>query len=440
MKIFICWSGARANTLAETIHRWLPNVVAGLEPFLSSHIEAGVPWLDRVSQALQEARAGLVCLTPESLDSSWIHFEAGALTHAVGGRLYVYSHHVPVVTDPLKQFQSTPTTHDGTLNLVKSIDRQMRGNADQAALIEAFEDRWPELSHVIASLNAVTIDRAVRGFGDLFTTKTFNEPMLDCLDRSWTGRLERLTRVDAILQDARRRVITLDAPHLLWMYDQVLEAIGRYTMNIRAIVLLTHDGEQIRPAEIPRDLLEGCEQPRVRILHLAQKLLDPSSVPVLEEAARFQGFDRVQRRDMTLAYEHRIAAGEVVLPLADRRRALDSFWDLDRIVSYQTLGAEATTAAKTQEIAQYVRSELERVEARSVRSSVIPLYCAVRVLDAAVARLSATGELAAAAGAILDVVSDVEDFVSADPDRDETGKVARRLEVIRASLGVARQV
>jgi hypothetical protein len=283
----------------------------------------------------------------------------------------------------------------------------------------------------------LTIDRAVRGFGDLFTTKTFNEPMLDCLDRSWTGRLERLTRVDAILQDARRRVITLDAPHLLWMYDQLLEAIGRYTMNIRAVVLLTHDREPIRPADIPRDLLDGCEQPRVRILHLAQRLLDPSSVPVLEEAARFQGFDRAQRRDMTLAYEHRIAAGDVVLSRAERRRALDSFWDLDRIVSYQTLGAEAATAAQAQEIAHYVRSELERVEARSVRSSVIPLYCAVRVLDAAVARLSSTGELASAAGVILDVISDVDEFVSADPDRDETGKVARRLEVIRASLGAA---
>ena len=80
------------------------------------------------------------------------------------------------------------------------------------------------------------------------------------------------------------------------------------------------------------------------------------------------------------------------------------------------------------------------MEADSVRSSVIPLYCAVRVLDAAVARLSSTGELATAAGVILDVVSDVEDSVSADPDRDETGKVARRLEVIRASLGAARLV
>ena len=81
-------------------------------------------------------------------------------------------------------------------------------------------------------------------------------------------------------------MITLDAPHLLWMYDQLLEAMGRYTMNIRAVVLLTHDREQIRPADIPRDLLDGCEQPRVRILHLAQQLLDPSSVPVLEECAR----------------------------------------------------------------------------------------------------------------------------------------------------------
>ena len=71
-------------------------------------------------------------------------------------------------------------------------------------------------------------------------------------------------------------------------------------------------------------------------------------------------------------------------------------------------------------IAQYVRSQLKRVEARSVRSSVIPLYCAVPgALNDSVAGLSATGALGVASQRILDVISDVEGVSgSADPDRD----------------------
>jgi hypothetical protein len=83
MKIFICWSGVRSGNLARELGDWLPQVIEGLEPpFISFRIGPGKQWQEEIGNALRRSGAGLVCVTPESLDSHWIHFEAGALANA----------------------------------------------------------------------------------------------------------------------------------------------------------------------------------------------------------------------------------------------------------------------------------------------------------------------------------------------------------------------
>lgn len=443
MKIFICWSGARAFSLADTLVRWLPRVVDEVEkPFLSSQIRAGTRWFEEVAGALNASHAGLVCLTPENRDAAWIQFEAGALTLAVKGILYTYTHNVPPerMPDPLKPFQSSTTTRESTWHMVKSIAQQAgrEGLQDEAALAARFEQAWPELERVIADLDAITIETAIPGFQEWFVSKTFTEPMPDCHDRSWTGRFERLARVDAVLQEARPRVAALGEPHLLWLFDQLLENIARYLMNMRSVVLLTNDEQQIRAADIPGPLMQACETSRIRILQLRNQLLDPSSAPVLRDAVRYQGLDTAQRKELGQAYESRIAAGESPIPAAERRRALDSIWDFDRMVSYKLLEAEAVTPQQMLEIAHHVRRELERAETRTTPGSLVPLYCSVRALDTAAGRLTVPLQPGRDARLVLDIAGDVEQFVSADPaDRDARGKFASRLRGIRTSLGAA---
>jgi TIR domain len=442
MKLFICWSSERGHKLAEALHRWLPEVIEGLdEPFLSSEIEAGTRWSEKVTAALQASDAGLVCLTPEGVDSAWVHFEAGALTMAVKGVLYMYSHNVPAsrVPEPMRAFQLSKTTRDSTLDMVKSIARRARadGTVDEVELTTRFDRAWLRLAEVISELNTITIEAAIPGFHDLFVSKTFNEPMPECHDRSWTGRLERLARVDALLQHARGRVVTLEEPHLLWLYERLLDRIGVYTMNIRSVVLLTNNSQPIRPADIPIELMKGCEVPRIEILHLKQQLLDPNGAPVLRDSVRFQGMDTLQRKITAQMYERRIASGETLLPVAERRRALDSSWDLDRMVSYQSFEAEARGVEQIRDLARHVRSELARAETRTTPVSLMPLYCAVRALETSVRRLPSSPELIAAGRAVLEVAGEVRRYVSADPDRDANGKFARRLEGIQSHLSAA---
>jgi hypothetical protein len=46
-------------------------------------INAGSFWHEGLWEQLETAKAAIICLTPESSQSRWVHFEAGALAKAV---------------------------------------------------------------------------------------------------------------------------------------------------------------------------------------------------------------------------------------------------------------------------------------------------------------------------------------------------------------------
>src|SRR4051794_23703691 len=105
MKVFICWSGERSHQIAKALYYWLPKFKSDLEPFVSSELEKGIYWFSQIMHELERSKVGIICLTPENLHSTWLHFEAGALARylAVGSestsepsraRVYTYLHRV----------------------------------------------------------------------------------------------------------------------------------------------------------------------------------------------------------------------------------------------------------------------------------------------------------------------------------------------------------
>ena len=79
-----------------------------------------------VAQDLDEARTGIVFLTPENVASPWMHFEAGALAKAVGSRqgslfTYVYGFDPGKLNGPLSTYQSTVATREDTRRLLRDL-------------------------------------------------------------------------------------------------------------------------------------------------------------------------------------------------------------------------------------------------------------------------------------------------------------------------------
>src|SRR6516225_1614322 len=163
MKLFLCWSGRRSQVFAEILSEWLPKVVGDkLKPKVSREIEKGVVWFDALRRDLEGSGAGLLCLTPESLTSPWMHYEAGALSGTLGktpplegplsSQLQPIFPFLPGVeagalTGPFAAYQSTSAAScEDSFRLIKSIESAMPAPERPTWDLRAkFDQHWPDL-------------------------------------------------------------------------------------------------------------------------------------------------------------------------------------------------------------------------------------------------------------------------------------------------------
>ena len=195
MKVIISWSGDSSKSVAEAWYAWLPQIIYAVQPWMSEHdIDKGRRWNDELAIALKDANFGIVCLTPNNLDSRWLHFESCAIAKQVDhAYLWTFLHLVDYsdVTQPLAEFQHTTSTRDDIRKLVSTINRVVvsQGHASlrEENFNAAFEKWWPDLE---LSLSAV----AAKPAPDRETTKRGDEDLLEeilylnTVHRSWTAR------------------------------------------------------------------------------------------------------------------------------------------------------------------------------------------------------------------------------------------------------------
>jgi hypothetical protein len=161
MRVFIAWSGTSSRLIAEALHDWIPRVIQNVIPWMSEQdIEKGKRWDIELSKRLQESKFGIVCLTPENLDSTWIHFESGALAKAIE-ESYVWTYLFRIepaqVKPPLSQFQHTKAIKLDTRKLLKTINNLSNASLSDGLkdniLDDAFEKWWPDLETRLQSIS-----------------------------------------------------------------------------------------------------------------------------------------------------------------------------------------------------------------------------------------------------------------------------------------------
>lgn len=156
MKVFISWSGERSESLAKALREWLPLVLHFVEPWLSkSDIDAGERWSIEIAKELEASNFGVICVTKENLNSSWILFEAGALAKSMpDGKV------IPLLLDidfkevsgPLAQFQAKKTELNGVKELILSLNKSAKVPVPDVQLEKLFGALWPQLE---AQINAL---------------------------------------------------------------------------------------------------------------------------------------------------------------------------------------------------------------------------------------------------------------------------------------------
>lgn len=163
MKVFLSWSGARSRAIAEALREWLPNVIQAVEPWMSAEdVDKGLRWSSEIAVQLEGTRFGIICLTPDNLESPWILFEAGALSKTIDKAFvcpFLFGLDPSDVKGPLAQFQATKAEKDDTKRLITTINNALGDQALAAQKIEtAFEHWWRDLEWALRSVKEIAGD------------------------------------------------------------------------------------------------------------------------------------------------------------------------------------------------------------------------------------------------------------------------------------------
>jgi hypothetical protein len=161
MKVFISWSGERSRLVAEALRYWLPKVIQAIQPWMSSSdIEKGTRWRTDIASELEQTSIGIICLTPENLDSTWLHFEAGALSKQQQNTYvctFLYGLEPADVREPLAQFQTTKAQREDIKKLIHTINNSsIERKLPDSEINESFDVWWPRLEQQLSSIHEPT--------------------------------------------------------------------------------------------------------------------------------------------------------------------------------------------------------------------------------------------------------------------------------------------
>ena len=159
MKVFISWSGDRSKKIAESFSDWLPQIIQALEPWISSNIAKGSRSTPEISSELEKSKIGIICLTPENLDSNWLLFEAGALSKMNETKVCTFLLDLTPsdIKPPLSQFQHTIFNKEDVFRLIETINQQLSSSSEkqlaEKTLHQVFDRCWPDFKDTITKIS-----------------------------------------------------------------------------------------------------------------------------------------------------------------------------------------------------------------------------------------------------------------------------------------------
>src|SRR5262245_34922697 len=111
MKVLISWSGNRSKEVAIALRSWLKLILYYVEPWMSEQdIQAGDRWADVLRAQLKDAKFGIICVTRDNIASSWMLFEAGALSKSLDDETkvvpFLFDLDTRELSSPLSLFQA----------------------------------------------------------------------------------------------------------------------------------------------------------------------------------------------------------------------------------------------------------------------------------------------------------------------------------------------
>jgi hypothetical protein len=250
MRVFISWSGDLSRRVAQALRQYLPLMIQGVEAFMSKHdLESGTRWSLELAKELEASSFGVLCLTPDNLDSSWLLFEAGALTKHVEGRasgLLIGGLKPTDVSGPLSQFQHRSFTRDEVGVLLRDMNAVSEKPLGTPQLHLIFKKWWPDIESAY--------ETALKSADD--TSKRKPRDQRELIE-------EILTRIRAIESAIDRRSMQFTMGEML---DRALAGLTRRQRDLLVRLAQSSEGRAaIRPLDIKREDLDALA--RTGLIH-----------------------------------------------------------------------------------------------------------------------------------------------------------------------------
>ncbi|HVX28439.1 MAG TPA: TIR domain-containing protein [Parafilimonas sp.] len=158
MKVFLSWSGERSRAVAEALSSWIRQLIQAAETWISSDIDKGSRWNDKISNELESTKVGIICLVAENLSSEWLLFEAGALSKTRDAYVCTFLLDITPanIQQPLGQFQHTISTKDDLKRLIFTINKKIATSGEKTIsdkdLEDLFEILFPKIEQTLSEI------------------------------------------------------------------------------------------------------------------------------------------------------------------------------------------------------------------------------------------------------------------------------------------------
>jgi hypothetical protein len=406
---------------------WLRELMHGDEIFHSDEIPKGSSWYSALNTALRECDAGIFCITPESLRSQWMLFEAGALSPQIGDRpgLFAYLYGISEINGPLGRFQATRFDRDDTRKLIESLTA-IRDSPDKKSILQAFDKTWTTFEAKVLRLMARPIEDFLPDFLKLFeSSKTYNEPFPECSDKRWAARVARIARTHERLSTSEYAEIMSSDPYMSGAYKTLLKLLDRYDMHIVSYLIKNLDFESLTSKQ--KEQLERVRREIVDVVWGFQQRCNP---PVFRESFGFESDASTPSRKMRIQeMQLRLESGELEEDKINRsRQSLN--WGLDRIIFYIAAGS-GRISTSVEDLIALLRIEEEQARTRELTSGLQPLYYALECVDDSI---SAPLHDSVTSGRLIELLDDIDRFINERDGRDTGGHIRKRLDSLQHKL------
>lgn len=153
MKVFIGWSGESSRSFAAELANWLSTMFPQLNVFYSGDIPKGKRWRHELDEALRKVEFGVFCVTPDNVESTWMHFEVGAISARIKAESNVCPLLIGVeerdLSNLLNEFQCAKADEFGMRKLVRAINERLPEQERLSDVEDAFSKHWPKMKTII---------------------------------------------------------------------------------------------------------------------------------------------------------------------------------------------------------------------------------------------------------------------------------------------------